>query len=119
MLSKLTVWSLPSYCTAGRTLVSAESSAVDLGPIDDKKDEAEKKEESDPEKKESKSDSATKLTDLEASALCTWLKNTLGSQRVREVRTTHRLADSPAIITDHESGALRRMLKMLVSIETK
>jgi TNF receptor-associated protein 1 len=29
------------------------------------------------------------------------------------VKTTTRLSDSPAIITDHESGALRRMMKML------
>jgi HSP90 family molecular chaperone len=44
-----------------------------------------------------------------------YMKDTLGPQRVRDVKTTTRLSDSPAIITDHESGALRRMMKMLVS----
>ena len=32
---------------------------------------------------------------------------------MREVRPTTRLSDSPAIVTDHESGALRRMMKMV------
>jgi HSP90 family molecular chaperone len=29
------------------------------------------------------------------------------------IKVTNRLSDSPAIVTDHESGALRRMLKMI------
>jgi hypothetical protein len=29
-------------------------------------------------------------------------------------QVTHRLSESPAIITDHESGAVRRMMKMVV-----
>ena len=31
------------------------------------------------------------------------------------MKVTKRLSDSPAIVTDHESGALRRMMKMVVS----
>lgn len=30
------------------------------------------------------------------------------------LQITNRLSDSPAIVTDHESGALRRMMKMVV-----
>ena len=41
----------------------------------------------------------------------------LGS-RVQEVKTTTRLAGSPALITDHESGALRRMMKILDQANT-
>jgi len=29
------------------------------------------------------------------------------------VKTTSRLVDSPAVITDHESGALRRMMRLV------
>lgn len=52
------------------------------------------------------------LTDEEANDLCSWLKTVLGT-KVREVRTTNRLNDSPAIVTDHESGTLRKMMRML------
>ncbi|CAN0038426.1 unnamed protein product [Discosporangium mesarthrocarpum] len=30
-----------------------------------------------------------------------------------EVKTTSRLSDSPAIVSNHESGALRRMMRMV------
>lgn len=29
------------------------------------------------------------------------------------MKTTSRLVDSPAVITDHESGALRRMMRLV------
>ena len=82
------------------------------------------------------------LEESEVQPFCDWLKTTLGS-RVRAVKVsvwpveimvlyihilriacvnpllleqvTHRLSSSPAIITDHESGAVRRMMKMVVS----
>lgn len=56
---------------------------------------------------------STKLSDADSNDLCTWLKMTLGENRVREVRVTKRLSGSPAIVTDHESGALRRMMKLV------
>jgi HSP90 family molecular chaperone len=34
------------------------------------------------------------------------------------VKVTHRLSGSPAIVTDHESGALRRMQRMLEQSRT-
>lgn len=37
---------------------------------------------------------------------------------MREVKTTSRLSDSPAIVTDHQSGALRKMMKMLDQANT-
>jgi TNF receptor-associated protein 1 len=33
--------------------------------------------------------------------------------KLASVKATARLVDSPAVITDHESGALRRMMKMV------
>lgn len=47
--------------------------------------------------------------------MCAWLKVALGS-RVSDVKITTRLSDSPAIVTDHESGTMRRMIRMVVSI---
>jgi TNF receptor-associated protein 1 len=43
----------------------------------------------------------------------------LGEKKVREVRVTHRLSDSPAIVTDHQSGALRRMMKFMENVNQK
>lgn len=95
--------------SAGREMVSAESSSVDLGPLPEKAVDPSSTE-------DSKKDSGvtTKLSEVEAAVLCDWLTATLGPTRVRSVKTTSRLSDSPAIVTDHESGALRRMMKMLV-----
>lgn len=99
---------------AGRQLVSAETSSVDL---DDKKGaDKDKDKDSNKDKDSSKDDQkdgeAGELTTEQANAVCTWLRSVL-SNKVREVRTTTRLSDSPAIVTDHESGALRRMMKMV------
>lgn len=80
---------------SGRTLVSAETSAVDFK--DEDKDEGEQ----------------TTLTKAQSEELCAWLSQSLGASSVREVRITHRLSDSPAIVTDHESGALRRMMRLV------
>jgi TNF receptor-associated protein 1 len=88
----------------GRPLISAETSSVDLNserPVD----VAEKKE------SEGKSDAA--LNDEQVKHLCDWFQNSLGTARVRQVKSTKRLNDSPACVTDHESGALRRMMKMV------
>ena len=78
----------------GRMLVSGESKDVDVGAgtDDESKDDAE--------------DAAAN------DGLVAWLKDAL-SDRVREVKTTTRLSDSPAIVTDHESAALRRMMQMV------
>lgn len=99
---------------SGRPLKSAEDASIKL---DDELSEEEKKakEEADAkaaeEKGEEKSDGKG-LSDTEATQFCDWLKTSLGS-RVREVQLTHRLSDSPVIITDHESGAVRRMMRMV------
>jgi HSP90 family molecular chaperone len=84
----------------GRTLVSAETSSVDL----DKEDKAEK---------DGEESTGAKLSEEEVTAVCSWIKTALGEARVREVKSTTRLSESPACVTDHESGALRRMMKMV------
>ena len=74
-------------------MVSAESSSVDLGPLPTpEKDPASTEE-------DEKKKVTTTLTEVEADLLCNWLTSTLGPQRVRNVKTTVRLSDSPAIVT--------------------
>eukprot|EP01038_Epipyxis_sp_PR26KG_P005772 gene5772-7969_t len=96
----------------GRSIVSAETSTIDLAkesPVD--LDAEKSKEESE------STDSTSKLSEEESKEFCTWLAKSLGN-RVRKVIVSTRLSDSPAIITDHESAALRKMLKMVDQAET-
>ncbi|KAL7534518.1 hypothetical protein ACHAWF_004859, partial [Thalassiosira exigua] len=98
----------------GRNLVSVDRSEVDLP----KKDADEKKDD----KNESKGDedkaasSGTSLSKAEAADFCAWFQSTLGS-KVSTCRTTDRLTSSPAVVTDAESGALRRMMRMVETQE--
>merc|ERR1711865_1214576 len=55
----------------------------------------------------------TKLSPVEAIEVCTWLKTTLGDQKVSSCRPSSRLVSSPAIVTDNESGMMRRMMRMV------
>ena len=107
----------------GRTLVSVEKSDIDFNQAKTP-DAADKTKSEDSAKKDSnttESDkenlqsttTAGKLSDTEANEVCAWLKYVLGGGRVLDVKTTNRLSDSPAIVTDHESGALRKMMKMV------
>lgn len=89
--------------------MSAETSTVDLSqeggaPAD----------EAGAEETKSTTTTTKPLSDADAEDFCRWLEVTLGSTKVSKVKVTKRLSDSPAIVTDHESGALRRMMKMVV-----
>lgn len=88
---------------SGRTLISAETSSVDLEEIKDEEDS----------NNDNNNDIKKKLTTSESEELCGWLQFVLEEKKVKQVKVTNRLSDSPAIVTDHESGALRRMLKMV------
>jgi len=61
---------------------------------------------------DSESGALTPLTEAEAEDLGKWLVSTL-SEKLQDAKPTSRLYDSPAIVTDHESGALRRMMRMV------
>ena len=52
------------------------------------------------------------LEKADVQAMSDWLEQSL-SEVVSSVRTTSRLKDSPAIVVDHESAALRRMMKLV------
>jgi len=94
----------------GRQLVSVEKGDIDLSKFPVKDDEDKEKSE------EEKSDDASKATPLDAvqaMELCTWFKDTLGDKKVSSCRPSSRLVSSPAIVTDNESGAMRRMMRMV------
>jgi len=74
----------------GRKIVSAESADVDFEKKDDVTQE--------------------KLDDLQVEELCEWFTINFPEQ-IREVTTTTRLVDSPAVITGHESAAFRKMMQ--------
>lgn len=105
---------LKSY--SGRPLKSAEDASIDLS-LEDTEEQKAKREEEKKKDGEEGSDADQKKKSLipedQIEPFCTWLKETLGEAKVREIKTTSRLSDSPAIITDHESGAVRRMMKMV------
>lgn len=106
-----------SVFRSGRSLVSAETSSIDLDAESSKvaEEEEEKKDEgSSADEGRELSAEKKKLTDDEAADFCAWMTSVLGS-KVKSVKVSKRLSDSPALVTDHESGALRRMMKMVVS----
>lgn len=100
----------------GRRLVSVEKSDIDLSKFDDdvkdKKDRAGEEGSKDDGNKDNADDKAV-LTATEAMDVCMWLKETLGEQKVGSCRPSTRLVSSPAIITDNESGMMRRMMRMV------
>lgn len=94
----------------GRSLLSADRS--ELG-FKDEDDDAEKDKE---DGSSDESEGAEGLTSSQATDFCTWFQTTLAS-KVSKCKTTNRLTSSPAVITDNESGALRRMMRMVETSE--
>lgn len=93
----------------GRQLVSVEKGDIDLSKF---QTDDEKKEDND-DKEEEGTNSGDKLSPSQAMELCSWLKSTLGDTKVASCRPSSRLVSSPAIVTDNESGAMRRMMRMV------
>jgi HSP90 family molecular chaperone len=52
------------------------------------------------------------LSDAQVTELGEWLRSALPG-RISKVRATTRLRSSPAVVTDHESAAVRRMMRMV------
>lgn len=96
----------------GRKLVSVEKSDIDLSELTKSKaDDKESKGDADDEENPYKAD--RKLTPEEALDLCMWFKKELGDKKISSCTVTNRLNASPAIVTDHESGAIRRMMRLV------
>eukprot|EP00301_Raphidiophrys_heterophryoidea_P024152 c7744_g1_i1.p1 GENE.c7744_g1_i1~~c7744_g1_i1.p1 ORF type:complete len:733 (-),score=263.36 c7744_g1_i1:71-2269(-) len=84
----------------GKKLVSAESSEVELDKSETPKDA------------NNTESQIAGLNKEEAETLADWLQSTL-ADRVTLVKVSERLVDSPAVVIDHESAAMRRMMKMV------
>lgn len=99
----------------GRQLVTAETASVDDLDAKKKTSSEDGDETSDDKSDDGKDeeDVGVSLSESEAKELAEWMKSSLGEDKVAEVRTTNRLRSSPAIVVDHESGSLRRMMKMV------
>ena len=93
----------------GRKIVSIEKSDIDLGKKknkDGKLENGKEEEEDDPK------DTSIALSNSEKTEFADWFKS-LFPGKVESVKPTNRLSTSPAMITNHESGAMRRMMKMV------
>ena len=96
----------------GRKLISAEKSDIDLSELmEAKSDDDKANDKEDDDKNPYKAD--RKLSPDEALEFCVWFKKELGDKKISSCTVTNRLQSSPAIVTDHESGALRRMMRLV------
>ena len=110
-LDDFTLTNISNY--NGREIRSAEALKPDDLDLADKADESgDEKKEGEEKAADGVSTLKTKLTDDEAEALCEWLRDALSS-KLRDVKTTDRLVGSPAIITQHESATLRKMMQQV------
>eukprot|EP00934_Nitzschia_sp_Nitz4_P001782 Nitzschia sp. Nitz4//scaffold109_size72162//56677//58868//NITZ4_005855-RA/size72162-snap-gene-0.98-mRNA-1//1//CDS//3329532790//1782//frame0 len=101
---------LESY--EGRQIVSVEKGDIDLSKFaTDESDKDKKNEDGDEEGDSSKDEKGLDAT--QAMEFCTWLKGALGDKKISSCRPSSRLVSSPAIVTDNESGAMRRMMRMV------
>lgn len=53
------------------------------------------------------------LSDSDAKDLAKWIENSLGDEVVKGVDVSRRLASFPAIVLEHESPAMRKMMQMM------
>jgi TNF receptor-associated protein 1 len=101
----------------GRPLVSVEKGDIDLSKFPTKDQTNERDDSNDEEGTKdgvkSADDDSKALDAVQAMELCGWFKSTLGDKKVASCRPSNRLVSSPAIVTDNESGAMRRMMRMV------
>ena len=93
----------------GRKLVSVEKGDIDLAKFSKTNQKDETKDDDDGELYKADRE----LTSHEIFDFCVWFKEILGEEKVASCTSTTRLSSSPAIVTDSESGALRRMMYMV------
>jgi HSP90 family molecular chaperone len=91
----------------GRKIVGADKADIKL-PTSATDDEDDNDKDS--------SENPNDLSETEIVDFCAWFRVTLGD-RVKECKPTTRLGNSPAVVTDAESGAMRRMMRMVDTTE--
>lgn len=89
----------------GRKLVSVEKSDIDLGDLT--------KDENNEKKEDNLYDADRELSSAECLEFCEWFRTEVGTEKVASCTVTTRLTSSPAIVTDNESGAMRRMMRLV------
>ncbi|GAX24447.1 TNF receptor-associated protein 1 [Fistulifera solaris] len=94
-----------------RKLVSVEKGDIDLSALK-KGDDNEDDDESSSIYKSDRELSPTELIEF-----CHWFKMEVGESKVASCTATNRLSTSPAIVTDNESGAMRRMMRLVDTSE--
>lgn len=105
----------------GRQVVTAEASDLGLSrPAAPGKKKKAGEAEADGEKEEESGDesaggSPLRLSAAEVSELGSWLKEEALGGRIKTVRASDRLRSTPAVVVDHESASVRRMMRMLDS----
>lgn len=97
----------------GRKLISVEKGDIDLSDLAKKDKEGDEGHDKD----SSIYKSDRELTTEETLEFCDWIKKKLGDKKIASITVTKRLTSSPAIVTDNESGAMRRMMQMVDTSE--
>ena len=87
----------------GKKFMSVENAEIDLSAEDTKKEDG---------KTEDGSAKKEGLNEQQAAELASWMKTSLG-EKVKDVKITHRLVESPAIVTDSNNAGYRRMVRMM------
>jgi TNF receptor-associated protein 1 len=95
----------------GRKLVSAETGGIDLSKDGGRSDDHTTNESKDGKEGDDNDSVSGALSDEESKEFATWLQETL-SESLSDVTPSNRLVSSPAILVDHESASIMRMMKM-------
>jgi TNF receptor-associated protein 1 len=87
----------------GRQVVTAEAGDLGLSTPPSKE----------PEPAQSESDTPARLSDSQVAELGEWLSSVALKGKIKEVRPSARLRTTPAVVVDHESASVRRMMKIM------
>lgn len=95
----------------GRELVTAESG--DVGLPSKSKEQKDKEEAENEEDAAEEGSAPRRLSDQQVGELGLWLMQTALPSRLKEVKASSRLRSTPAVVVDHESASVRRMMRMM------
>ncbi len=101
----------------GRNLVNVEKGGIDLSDFlpEPATKTATEGDGDDDELTKTGADTSDRLTESQAEDFCKWFAEILGDERVSRCKITNRLTSSPAVVTDNESGAMRRIMRLVES----
>lgn len=99
----------------GRKLVTAEAGSIDLATDG----ASSKAEDSDASTEDSPDSSSARLSEDDVQELGEWLMNVALPEKLSKVTASNRLTSTPAVITDHESAAVRRMMRFVEQAQSQ